>query len=121
MKKPAKVEPTPPYWKMHIPKCPERTEWKRDEHGYPIFHDDGICTVCNGKAETFSHPWYKFKFQILGYCEACVITKMGTAPTPEQEAAHCAAAVKKAAPKFPQFLWPDTALIREMEKIVEAI
>lgn len=120
MKKPKEYPPAP-YWKEHIPKCPEHTEWKRDEHGFPIFHDDGVCVVCKGKAETFSHPWYRFKFQLLGYCEPCVIAKMGTAPTPEQEAAHKAEREKKVVPKLPQYLWPDTALIREMEKIVEAI
>ena len=121
MKKPKEYPPAP-YWKLHIPKCSEHTEWKRDEHGYPIFHDDGVCVICKGKATTFSHPWYAFKYQLLGYCEACTKTKMASAPTPEEEAAHHAAEKKKAAPKFfPQYLWPDTALIRELEKIVEAI
>ena len=121
MKKPIKVDPPAPYWKLRTPKCPEHTEWKRDEHGYQIFHDDGVCTICEGKATAFTHSWYQFKYQLLGYCEQCVKARMASAPTSEEEAAYYAAAAKKAAPRFPVYLYPDGALIKEMEKIVEAI
>lgn len=123
MKKP-KEDPPAPYWKEHIPKCPEHTKWKRDEHGYPIFHDDGVCTGCKKKDVKPSTPWYAFKYQILGYCEDCVKTKMAPEPTPEEHERYIAARKSKAANRFvspPQFLCPDKALIREMEKIVEAI
>lgn len=119
MKKPLGNEPPAPYWKTHIPKYNEHKEWKRDEHGFPIFHDDGRCVTCKGKAVTFSSPWYQFKYQILGYCEKCVIEKMGPAPTKDEEKAYELAEEKKRKPRI-IFLWPDTSLIRELEQIAKA-
>lgn len=124
MKKPTKEEPQPPYWKLHIPKCPEHKEWKRDEHGFPIFHDDGVCTLCHKKDVKPRTPWYAFKLQILGYCEDCVKATMAPEPTPEEHAKYQAShdgTDKKATFKFPQYLWPDKTLMHEMEKIVDSL
>ncbi len=117
MKKHTKVESTPPYWKEHIPKLPERTEWTRDEHGYPVFYNDGVCISCAGEAKVFSHAWYKFKYQLLGYCEGCVTSRMGVAPTPEQEQAQIEARKKKEIKKFPRYLRPEYSLWTRLQTI----
>lgn len=108
-----------PYWKRRLPKHPEHKEWKRDRDGYPIFHEDGVCKDCKGEAKKFSRPWYAFKYQILGYCEACTIKKMGVAPTPEQEAAY-ERSLKKPA-RFYAILPPDTEAVAELERLSNAL
>lgn len=119
--KPIKEERPIPYWKRRIPKCPERTEWKRDEDGFPIFFDDGVCTLCKGGAKKFSHPWYQFKYQILGYCEPCVTARMGAAPTPEQERAFAEKDAKKPVFRFiSPTLSPDAA-VKELEQLALAL
>lgn len=85
VKKPNAEERPLPFWKRGIPRYKEHTSWKRDEDGLPIFHDDGKCVTCKGEAKVFSHPWFQFKYQILGYCEACTTKVMGEAPSKEQE------------------------------------
>lgn len=122
MKKPKEYPPAP-YWKEHIPKCPEHTEWKRDEHGFPIFHDDGTCVVCKKKDVKPSTPWYAFKYQILGYCEDCVKAKMAPEPTPEEHAKYAAACAPKTVSRIsiqPEFLCPETDLILELEAIASS-
>lgn len=75
-----KEEPNAPFWKKYLPRHLEHKHWKRDEHGHPIFHDDGVCTRCGKPAVKFSTPWHKFKSQIVGYCEPCITATMGEAP-----------------------------------------
>lgn len=79
MKKPIKRRPiiVLPKWKARIPRHPEHKDWKRDNFGFPIFHDDGVCVRCKGAATKFSLPQYAFKYQLLGYCEPCTTTVMG--------------------------------------------
>lgn len=122
MKKPKEYPPAP-YWKEHIPKCPEHTEWKRDEHGFPIFHDDGVCVVCKKKDVKPSTPWYAFKFQILGYCEDCVKAKMAPEPTPEEHAEYEARRKTKAPVRVITFpvVTSDRDLVRELEKIASTL
>jgi hypothetical protein len=100
MKKSDKEEKPVPFWKRHIPKFPECKQWKRDSDGFPIFYDGENCQLCKGKAKAFSHPWYAFKYQLLGYCEPCVLKQMGPAPTKEEEREEEEKDRKKAAPAF---------------------
>lgn len=66
-----------PEWKSRIPKCADQQKWKRDADGWPVFHEDGKCSKCKGKADKFSTPWHAFKYQLLGYCEKCTTQVMG--------------------------------------------
>ena len=119
MKHPLKSEPIPPYWKYASLKHASDTKCKRDEHGFPVFHDDGVCQSCKRPAKVFSHPWYQFKYQILGYCEACTIEKMGPMPTDEERKQYEKYLAKKNNKIQTRFLWPDEKLVQELEQLAK--
>ena len=107
-KKPLEYEPVP-HWRKGIPLHLEHTEWKRDECGQPVFHTDGSCQRCKKDAVIFSSPWFKFKYQILGYCEGCTTIMMGPAPdlTPRPP--------KKRVTAYTVVLRPDAPEIYQLE------
>ena len=111
-----------PFWKRGIPRYAEHTGWKRDEDGLPVFHDDGKCVTCKGEAKVFSHPWFQFKYQILGYCETCTTKVMGPAPSKEDEEKANRVKVRQTAWEStivrPVLLTADKQAMKELEQLV---